>query len=116
MPALGGMDDRHTPGGEHLAHLPATGHRRARRRAGAEILDELHRAERGAERTREGRHRRRVHARGEQPKPTLDHPGQIELLPERVVAVRWRPVLAREIPLQPVRGQTRMCMQVGYGG
>ena len=114
VPAFGRMDHRQAPGVEHLAHAAAWGQARSVGSAGAEILDELHRAHGGSEGTREGWHRRRVYTGGEHPQAPLQHARQIELLPQRVVASRGRPVLAGQVSLQPVRRQPRMGMQIRH--
>src|SRR5205807_9215317 len=62
VPAFGRMDHRQAPGVEHLAHAAAWGQAHSVGSAGAEILDELHRAHGGSEGTREDRKSTRLNS------------------------------------------------------
>src|SRR5207248_10912463 len=79
----------------------------------AEIFDELDRAEGAGERGREGWNGGRINARGQHAQAALHHARQVELRPQRVVAVRGRAVLARQIAFQPVLGEPWMRVQIG---
>src|SRR4051812_35105542 len=116
VPPLGGMDDGELAGGEHGAHFPPLARDPGERGSPlAQRLGEVELPLRSFEGRREGRHRRRVRASGEDAQTTLDHAGQIELLPERTVSEPgWRE-RAQEVAPQPVRDEAGMSVQVGDG-